>query len=65
MYIFDHRWFTLGALIAIALFATVCALTIQIIFGRNLVTLLAGPAISIVAAIVFCARQGRFSGKRQ
>ena len=50
---FDHLWFTLGVLIAIALFATVIALASQTIFGRNFATVFVGPAITIVSIIAF------------
>jgi len=61
MHYFDHPWFTLGVLIAIALFSTVSALTIQIIFGRNLASVFVGPAIAIIAVIAFYGVRGRAS----
>jgi hypothetical protein len=52
---YDHLWSTLSVLIAIPLFATVIALTTQIIFGRNFATLFVGPAIAIVSIIALGA----------
>jgi len=55
----DRPWFIIGVLIAIALFATVSALTIQIAFDRNLASVLTGPAIAVIAVIAFYRLQGR------
>jgi hypothetical protein len=49
----EHPWFLIGVLVAIALFATVCALSTQVIFGRNFASVLMGPAIAVIAVIVF------------
>jgi hypothetical protein len=60
---FEYPWFTLGVLIAIALFATDSALTGQIVFGRNLATVLVGPTIAMTGVIAFLWVKGR--GRRQ
>ena len=60
MTFFDHPfWFIIGVLIAIALFATVSALTIQNAFGQNLASVLVGPAIAVIAVLIFYRLQGR------
>lgn len=51
--------FIIAVLIAIALFATVSALTIQITSDRNLASVLVGPAIAVSAMIIFYRLQGR------
>ena len=63
MHFFDRPWFTLGVLIAIALFATISALTLQIAFGRNIASMLVGPAIAVFGVIIFYRSQGRASHK--
>jgi hypothetical protein len=63
MHFFDRPWFTLGVLIAIALFATISALTLQIAFGRNVASMLVGPAIAVFGVIIFYHSQGRASHK--
>ena len=50
---FDYPWFTLGVLIATALFATISALPGQIAFGRNLATELLGPIMAIAGVFAF------------
>lgn len=54
-------WFTHGVLIAIALLATVNALTSQTIFGKTLATVLVGPALAAVGDIHFLRVEGRAS----
>jgi hypothetical protein len=63
MHYFDHRWFTFGILIAIALFATVSALANRILFARHFATVLVGPVIAAVAVIAFMTVAGRPRGK--
>jgi hypothetical protein len=53
MHFFQRRWFTLRVLVAIALFATVCPLMVEIAFGKTLATLLVGPAIAVLGVITF------------
>jgi len=52
-----HTW----CLIAIALLATVNALTSQTIFGKTLATVLVGPALAAVGDIHFLRVEGRAS----
>jgi hypothetical protein len=61
MHHFDYPWFTFGVLIAIALLATVSALTSQTIFGKTLATVLVGPALATVGVIHFFRVEGRAS----
>jgi hypothetical protein len=59
MHFFQRPWFTLGVLVAIALFATVCALIVETAFGKTLATLLVGPAIAVLGVITFSFWRGR------
>jgi hypothetical protein len=61
MHHFDYPWFTHVVLIAIALLATVNALTSQTIFGKTLATVLVGPALAAVGDIHFLRVEGRAS----
>jgi hypothetical protein len=59
MHFFQNPWFTLGVLVAIALFATVCALIVETAFGQTLITLLVGPALAVFGVITFYFWDGR------
>lgn len=48
---FRRPWFISGVLCAIALFSTVLALGLPVIFGRHLVFVVVGPASSVVGGL--------------
>jgi hypothetical protein len=48
-----HFWFSLGVLLAISLFATVTALTVQRFLGTSVTSILVGPVIA-TALVIIC-----------
>jgi hypothetical protein len=49
----DHPWFSLGLVLAIGVFATVAALTVQGFVGMSATSILVGPFIAGGLVIIY------------
>lgn len=52
-------WFAIGCFAAIALFGTVCSLSLQRFFGNHIALIAAGPLICVGAVLTFIVMYSR------